>query len=77
MVAWFWKGSAWLGLIVGLAMLANIIIATFVGVLVPLALKRLRADPALAAGVIVTTFSDVMGFLVFLGLATLLVSQLT
>ena len=75
--AWLWKDSPWLGLIVGLAMLANIANATLVGVLVPLALRRLRADPALASGVIVTTFSDVVGFLVFLGLAALLVSKLT
>ena len=76
LVAWIWKDSPWLGLIVGLALLANIANATMVGVLVPLTLKRLNADPALASGVIVTTFSDVTGFLVFLGLATLLVSQL-
>lgn len=76
-VAAAWKGSPWLGLIVGLAMLANIANATLVGVLVPLLLKRLRADPALASGVIVTTFSDVVGFLVFLGLATILVSKLS
>ena len=77
LTAWVWKDSAWLGLIVGLAMLANIANATLVGVLVPLVLKRLRADPALASGVIVTTFSDVVGFLVFLGMAALLVSKLT
>ncbi len=57
-------------------MLANIATATLVGVLVPFGLKRLHADPALAAGVIVTTFSDVIGFLVLLGLAALLVSRL-
>ena len=76
-IAWIWKESAWLGLVVGLAMMANIVVAASVGVLVPLALKLVRADPALAAGVIVTTFSDVVGFLTFLGLATLLVSKLS
>ena len=40
-------------------------------------LRKIKADPALASGVIVTTFSDVMGFLVFLGLATLFVSELS
>jgi magnesium transporter len=75
--AWVWKGSPWLGVIVGVALLANIANATLVGVLVPLALKRLRFDPALASGVIVTTFSDVVGFFVFLGLGAVLVSKLT
>ncbi len=76
-LAWLWKGSPWMGLVVGLALMANIANATIAGVLVPLGLRRLKLDPALASGVIVTTFSDVMGFLVFLGLATLLLSQLT
>jgi magnesium transporter len=77
LLAWLWKGSPWLGIIVGIAMLANIFNATLVGVLVPLALKRVKADPALASGVIVTTFSDVIGFLTFLGLGALLVDKLS
>jgi magnesium transporter len=77
LIAYVWKGNAWLGLIVGVAMLANIANATLVGVLVPLFLRRLRLDPALASGVIVTTFSDVVGFFVFLGLGALLVDRLT
>jgi magnesium transporter len=76
-IAWAWQESAWLGLVVGLALLANIANATLAGVMVPMALKRLRADPALASGVIVTTFSDAVGLLVFLGLATLLIARLT
>jgi magnesium transporter len=76
-IAWLWKDSPWLGFVVGLALIANIVNATLVGVVVPLTLKRLHADPALASGVIVTTFSDVVGFLVFLGLASLFVSELT
>jgi len=76
LAAWAWQGNAWLGLIVGVALLANIANATVVGVVVPLGLKRLRADPALASGVIVTTFSDVIGFFVFLGLAALFISRL-
>ena len=75
-MAYVWMGNTWLGLIVGFAMLANIANATVVGVMVPLVLKRLRLDPALASGVIVTTFSDVVGFFVFLGLGALLVERL-
>jgi magnesium transporter len=77
MLAFVWMGNAWLGFIVGFAMLANIANATLVGVLVPLMLRRLKLDPALASGVIVTTFSDVVGFFVFLGLGALLVDKLT
>lgn len=76
-LAYVWMGNAWLGLIVGFAMLANIANATLVGVIVPLFLRRLRLDPALASGVIVTTFSDVVGFFVFLGLGALLIDKLT
>ena len=76
-LAWVWKDSAWMGLVVGIALLANIANATIAGVLVPISLRRLRLDPALASGVIVTTFSDVMGFFIFLGLATIFVAQLT
>jgi magnesium transporter len=75
--AWLWKDSPWLGMIVAVALLANIAIATLVGVMVPLVLKQLRADPALASGVIVTTFSDVVGFFIFLGLGALLVTKLS
>ncbi|MGZ8329261.1 MAG: magnesium transporter, partial [Allosphingosinicella sp.] len=59
-----------LGAVIAAAMLANIIIAGFAGVLVPLALERAGADPAVASSVFVTMVTDSMGFLVFLGLAT-------
>ncbi len=76
-IAFLWKGNPWIGLVVGVALIVNIANATLIGVLVPLGLRKLKADPALAAGVIVTTFTDVVGFLTFLGLATLLISKLT
>jgi magnesium transporter len=62
-------GDWHLGLVIGLAMMANIIIAGFAGVLVPLTLDRFRADPAIASSIFVTMTTDSMGFLVFLGLA--------
>jgi magnesium transporter len=58
-----------LGLVIGAAMLCNIVIAGFAGVLVPLALQRLKADPAISSSIFVTMTTDSMGFLVFLGLA--------
>jgi magnesium transporter len=64
-------GNAWLGGVIGAAMMTNILIAGLAGVLVPLTLERFGADPAVASSVFVTMTTDSMGFLVFLGLATM------
>ncbi|HUE79867.1 MAG TPA: magnesium transporter [Sphingomicrobium sp.] len=63
-------GSTWLGAVIAVAMLFNIIVAGLAGVLVPLALERAGTDPAVASSVFVTMVTDSMGFLLFLGLAT-------
>ena len=63
-------GNMALGGVIALAMLCNIVIAGLAGVLVPLTLERLKADPAISSSVFVTMTTDSMGFLVFLGLAT-------
>lgn len=60
-----------LGLVIGLAMICNMIAAALGGILVPLVLQRFRADPAVSSGVFVTTITDVIGFLSFLVIATL------
>ena len=75
-IALAWKGNGWLAMIVGVAILANIANAMLVGVMVPMTLRRLKVDPALASGVI-STVSDVLGFLVFLGLGAILVTKLS
>jgi len=67
--------SAWfhdikLGLVIAAAILINLSLAAFAGVVIPLTLKRLKIDPALVGGVVLTTVTDVMGFFAFLGLAT-------
>jgi magnesium transporter len=64
-----WFGDWMLGAIIAAAMIINLITAGVSGALLPLALERLRIDPALAGGVILTTVTDVVGFLAFLGLA--------
>jgi magnesium transporter len=74
--AWAWKGIPVLGLCIGLAMIGNMIAAGIAGTLVPLTLKALRLDPALASAVIVTTVTDCVGFGLFLGLATLFLPYL-
>jgi magnesium transporter len=71
-VAWLWKGQILLSLILAVALLFNMVVAAIVGTLVPVALRAFRIDPAIASSVIVTTFTDVCGFLSVLGLATLL-----
>jgi len=60
-----------IGGVIAAAMVINLVIAALSGVAVPLLLKRMDIDPALAGGVVVTTVTDVMGFLAFLGLGTL------
>ncbi len=71
LVVWAWFGDPALSVVIGSALTINLLFAATAGVLVPLTLKRLGFDPALAGGVILTTVTDTMGFLVFLGLATL------
>jgi magnesium transporter len=63
-----WQGSIVLGVIIGLALLANLLLASLVGVVVPLTLRALKIDPALASSIFVTATTDTCGFLIFLGL---------
>ncbi|EFO80710.1 magnesium transporter [Oscillochloris trichoides DG-6] len=70
-LGWLWKGIPALGIVVGVAMLGNLILASLAGVLVPLTLKVLRIDPALASSIFVTTVTDVCGFFIFLSLGML------
>ncbi|MFH2078980.1 MAG: magnesium transporter, partial [Pseudomonadota bacterium] len=70
-VAALWFGDWPLGGVIAAAMVINLVTAALAGVGVPLLLRRMRIDPALAGGVVLTTVTDVMGFFSFLGLATL------
>jgi magnesium transporter len=71
LVAWVMNGDPKLGIILALAMVVNLFVAGLAGTLIPLGLKVLKVDPALASAVFITTFTDVAGFASFLGLATL------
>jgi len=75
-IVWLFKGDLWLGAILAMAMLINMFIAATAGTLIPLALRALKVDPALASSVFITTLTDVFGFLSFLGLGTLFVRYL-
>jgi len=69
-VAWGWKGNPYLGLVIGLALCLNTIIAVSIGGVVPLLLKRLGQDPAVASGPLLTTITDMAGFFLVLSLAS-------
>lgn len=76
LIEYSWKGSYMLGIVLCLSMIVNLLIASFFGMIIPLSLKWLKIDPAVASAVILTTFTDCIGFLSFLGLATLFIKYL-
>ncbi|PCJ31769.1 MAG: magnesium transporter [Gammaproteobacteria bacterium] len=69
----FWFTSIQLGVLIGVAIIINLIAAALAGVSIPLMLKRFGIDPALSGGVLLTTVTDVVGFVAFLGFATLFI----
>ncbi|OGR44345.1 MAG: magnesium transporter [Elusimicrobia bacterium GWA2_61_42] len=74
--AWLWKGNGWLGLVVGLAMVVNMVAAGLSGALIPVLMKRMGYDPAHSSGIFLTTVTDVVGFFAFLSTAWLLQGKL-
>ncbi|MYJ86797.1 MAG: magnesium transporter, partial [Rhodobacteraceae bacterium] len=68
-VGYYWFGDTILGIVLGLAMVVNMVVAGLSGILIPLALEKVDIDPAVASSVFVTTVTDVIGFFAFLGLA--------
>jgi magnesium transporter len=71
MVAYLWKNNPWLGAVVGIAMMFNTMIAVSLGGTLPLVMRRLNLDPALASGPILTTVTDMCGFFLVLSLASM------
>jgi len=69
LIAYFWFQSTRLGLVIGAAMIINLLAAALAGIFIPLALNRMKFDPAVSSTVFVTTVTDVVGFFAFLGLA--------
>ena len=68
----YWFEDYLLGIVIAMAMIINLLIAGMAGILIPITLNKFKVDPALASGVILTTITDVFGFLSFLGLASIL-----
>jgi magnesium transporter len=75
-MAWLMKGDLVLGGVLGLAMIINMFVAATAGTLIPLGLRALKIDPALASSVFITTLMDMAGFASFLGLATVFLRYL-
>ena len=76
LVAWVIVGNPYFGLILALAMLINMLVASVAATLIPIALRAINIDPALASSVFITTLTDVFGFFAFLGLATIFLQYL-
>jgi magnesium transporter len=77
LIAWIWQGNGWLGLVVGLALAVNTVLAVSIGGTIPVILKTLSIDPAVASGPILTTITDMCGFFLLLGTASLMLPLLT
>jgi magnesium transporter len=73
LVTYYWFSDVVLSVVIGLAIIVNLVVAAFSGAFLPLLLTKLKIDPALAGGVILTTITDVIGFVAFLGLAALVI----
>ncbi len=74
--AWALQGNPFLGIVLAMAMIINMFVAATAGTLIPLALRAMKVDPALASSVFITTLTDVFGFFSFLGLGTLFLKYL-
>ncbi len=74
LATFYWFGDFGLSVVIGIAIIVNLIVAALFGAFLPLLLTKLKIDPALAGGVILTTITDVIGFVAFLGLAALALS---
>jgi magnesium transporter len=74
-IAVVWYGQLKLGLVIGVAILINLLAGALAGAVVPVMLKRMSIDPALAGGVVLTTVTDVIGIMAFVGLASLILLQ--
>lgn len=75
-VAYFWRGSLALGLVVGVSLLATLILGTLAGTIIPLLLYKFKVDPAVASGPLITTINDILSLLIYFGIATMFISKL-
>lgn len=76
LIAWIWQGNAYLGVVIGLGMIVTLILAGLSGAGIPLLMKHIGLDPAQSSNILLTTITDVIGFLAFLGFAMAFQSKL-
>ncbi len=76
LIAYIWQGSIVLGLVVGSSLFITLIIGTMAGTVIPLILYRLKIDPAVASGPLITTLNDIFSLTVYFGLASLFITKL-
>ncbi|SDJ86693.1 magnesium transporter [Sediminibacillus albus] len=70
LIVYFWQGDIFLGLLVGISIMATLIVATIAGSLIPILMHRLKVDPAVASGPFITTINDIISILIYFGMAT-------
>ncbi|MEC5423914.1 magnesium transporter [Virgibacillus sp. C22-A2] len=75
-IAYVWRDSVTLGLVVGSSLFLTLIIGTLAGTIIPLILYRLKIDPAVASGPLITTINDILSLLIYFGIATMFISRL-
>lgn len=75
-VIYVWKGNLFLGLLVGIAILATLTVATISGALIPLIMEKFNIDPAVASGPFITTLNDVTSVIIYFGMATAFMGML-
>ncbi|MFD1066586.1 magnesium transporter [Oceanobacillus locisalsi] len=76
-IAYLWRGSWVLGFVVGSSLLVTLIIGTLAGTIIPLILHKFKTDPAVASGPLITTINDILSLLIYFGIATMFISQIT
>ncbi|MBU8879917.1 magnesium transporter [Bacillus sp. FJAT-29790] len=76
LIAFFWQGSAILGLVVGSSLFLTLIIGTLAGTIIPLILYRFNVDPAVASGPLITTLNDIFSLITYFGIATMFINHL-
>ncbi|MDX8045153.1 magnesium transporter [Gracilibacillus sp. S3-1-1] len=76
-IAYIWRGNFILGLVVGSSLLITLIIGTLAGTIIPLILYKLKVDPAVASGPLITTINDILSLLIYFGIATAFITQLS
>lgn len=77
LIAYFWRGSLVLGVVVGLSLLLTLIVGTLAGTIIPLLLYRLGVDPAVASGPLITTLNDIFSLMIYFGIATMFLTRLS